>query len=243
VNNFQKTISQYAVYFEELRSRLVSLVKVFAIVFSVGFFVAPSFIKIMMSYIHFDGVTIVTTSPFQLVDLAMSIGFFLACIITIPLFIYHLYSFLRPGLLPKERKFFIFSLPLGLGLFLLGFFYSCIMLYLAIGLIAQVNIDLGVVNYWDISIFISQMILTSSLLGLLFIFPLIMTFLIRLEILTVEFLRSKRRHAIVVIFIIVSLLPPTDGLSLVLMAAPLILIYELTVLFNRKSKHGRRLTT
>jgi sec-independent protein translocase protein TatC len=136
-------------------------------------------------------------------------------------------------LLPKERKIFVLSMPLGVLLFLIGFLYGCGMLYYGIKLIAQTNISLGVVNYWDINTFISQIVLTSSLLGLLFIFPLVITFLIRLGIISVNFLRSKRRHAIVVIFIIVSLLPPTDGLSLILMAAPLVLIFEFTVLFNR----------
>ena len=116
------------------------------------------------------------------------------------------------------------------------------MLYFAVNLMAQTNVGLGVANYWDISIFISQMVLTSALLGILFIFPLVITFLIRLGVMTVDFLKSKRRHAIVIIFIIVSLLPPTDGLSLVLMSAPLVLIYEFTILFNRKNNHGRSLT-
>lgn len=199
-----------------------------------GFFATSYAVKFMMSHINFEGVTIVTTSPFQLVDLAMSMGFFFACAISIPIFVYHLYSFLKPGLLPKERKIFILSLPLGLFLFLLGFFYSAVMLYYAIGVISKLNVSLGVANYWDISTFISQMILTSSLLGLLFIFPLVITFLIRLGIISIEFLRSKRKHSIVAICIIVSLLPPTDGLSLILMAAPLVIIFELTVLFNRK---------
>ncbi len=242
MNNFQKTLSKYAVYFEELRSRLFSLTKIFVIIFAVGFFVAPQVIKFMMKYLNdFKDVMIVTTSPFQLIELSMSLGFFFACAITIPIFIYHLYSFLKPGLLPKERKFFLFSLPLGLGLFLLGFFYSGAMLYLAIELMAQVNVGLGVANYWDIGTFISQMVLTSALLGVLFIFPLIITFLIRLEIMSVKFLKDKRKHAVVVIFIIVSLLPPTDGLSLILMSAPLVLIYELTILFNRENSRGRHL--
>jgi sec-independent protein translocase protein TatC len=236
VSNLQEGINKYSVYFEELRRRLFLLTKIFVGVFAIGFLSSPSLIKLMMGVINFEGVTIVTTSPFQLVDLAMSMGFFFACIITIPIFIYHLYSFLKTGLLPKERKIFVLSLPLSLLLFLLGFLYSSIMLYFAIGIIAKVNIGLGVVNYWDIGTFISQIVITSSLLGVLFIFPLIITFLIKIGIISFEFLRSKRKHAIVIIFIIVSLLPPTDGLSLVLMAAPLILIFELTVLFNRRKK-------
>ena len=196
----------------------------------------------MLKYVDISGVTLVTTSPFQLIELAMSMGFFTACIFTVPIFVYHLYAFLKSALLPKERRVFLFSIPLGIGLFLIGFLYGCGMLYYGIKLIAKTNVSLGVVNYWDINIFISQIVLTSSLLGLLFIFPLVITFLIRLGILSVSFLRSKRKHAIVVIFIFVSLLPPTDGLSLILMAVPLMLIFELTVLFNRKN-YGRNLIT
>jgi sec-independent protein translocase protein TatC len=241
VNNFQRIIAKYAEYFEELRSKLVLLVKIFAIVFCVGFFGVSPIIRLLLKYLSMNGVTIITTSPFQLVNLAMSIGFFIACVVTTPIFIYFLYSFLKPALLPKEIKFFLLALPLGLVLFLIGFLYSSVMLYYALRLIANLNVSLGVANYWDISSYVFQIVLTSSLLGLLFIFPLVITFLIRLGIISVDFLRSKRKHAIVIIFIIVSLLPPTDGLSLILMSVPLVLIFELTVFFNRKNNRGRNL--
>ncbi len=243
MNNFQKSFSKYAVYFEELRRRLFSLTKIFVIIFALGFFATSPAIKFIMSHLDIKGVTIVTTSPFQLIDLAMSVGFFTACIITIPIFIYHLYSFLKPGLLVSERKIFILSLPFSLLLFITGFVYGAGMLYMGVKLIATVNVGLGVANYWDISTFISQIVLTSSLLGLLFIFPIVIRFLIKVEMLSIDFLKSKRRHAVVVILIIVSLLPPTDGLSLILMAVPLVLIFELTILFNRKNNNGRSLTT
>lgn len=243
MNNFQKIIIKYLDYFEELRSRLLLLVKIFVIAFFLGFFCSSPIIKLLLKYLSVEGVTIVTTSPFQLVDLAMSIGFFIACVGTIPFFLYYLYLFLKPALLPKEISFFVLSIGFGFILFFVGFLYSAIMLYNAIKIISVVNVTLGVANYWDITSYIYQIILTSTLLGLLFIFPLVITFLIRLGVISVDFIKSKRRHAIVIIFIIVSLLPPTDGLSLILMALPLILIFEVTVFFNRISKHSRQLLT
>lgn len=241
MNKFQETLSKYGVYFEELRGKLLFLTKLFVIIFAIGFFLTTPAIKFMMRYIDIAGVTIVTTSPFQLLDLAMSVGFFTACIIIVPLFVYQLYSFLKPGLLRKERKAFLLSLPIAFLLFLLGFSYSCGILYYGIKLIAQVNVGIGIANYWNITTFISQIVLTSSLLGLLFIFPMVITFLIKLGVMTINMLKSKRRHAIVIIFIIVSLLPPTDGVSLVMMSLPLVIIFELTVLLNRNS--GRQLVT
>ncbi len=243
MNNFQRSLAKYGVYFEELRAKLLFLTKVFVICFIIGFLVTTPVIRFFIAYFNITDVTIVTTSPFQLIEFAMSVGFFSACIITLPIFIYHLYSFLKPGLLKAERKIFVLSLPLGLLLFIFGFLYGGGMLYYGIKLMAKVNASIGIANYWDITKFVSQIVLTSSLLGLLFTFPLILTFLMRLGIVSVNFLRSKRRHAFVVVFILVSLLPPTDGLSLILMAAPLVLLFELTVFLNRKNNNGRNLLT
>lgn len=236
MNTFQQNLAPYAAYLNGFRRRLLTVVKIFALVFVVVFLNTGPIIRILLRYLQMDKVSVVTTSPFQLVELAMSIGFFVACVVTIPLCIYYLYSFLKPALRRHERRYFLLSVPLGVLLFCIGFLYSSVMLYYAVRLIAVVNTNLGVANYWDISTFIYQIVLTSTLLGLMFLFPLVMTVLIRVGVLTVEFLRSKRRHAIVVIFIIVSLLPPTDGVSLVLMAVPLVLIYEITVWSNRRSR-------
>lgn len=240
MNKFQEGLSKYSHYFEGFRRKIVLLVKIFAVVFVIAFLNAGPVIKILLKYLTMKGVTVVTTSPFQLVEVAMSIGFFLACVVVIPICIYYLYVFLKPALFRKEQRFFLLSLPLALVLFAIGFLYSVVMLYYAIRLIAVVNVTLGVANYWDISNFIYQIVFTSTLLGLLFMFPLVITLLVRIGLITVEFLRTKRRHAVAVIFVIVSLLPPTDGLSLILMAVPLVLIYEITVLVNRR-KPGRLL--
>ncbi|QQR82434.1 twin-arginine translocase subunit TatC [Candidatus Campbellbacteria bacterium] len=242
MNSFEETLSQYGTYFEELRQAILTVTKVFVGVFALGFFATSPAVRFILEHVRISGVTVVTTSPFQLVELAMSVGFFCACVVVVPLFVFRVYSFLKPGLFPAERTFFAWSAPFGLGLFITGFTYGCVMLYYAIKIIAQVNIGLGVSNYWDISSFISQMVLTSALLGLLFLFPLVITFLVRLGIVDAAFLKSKRKHAIAGIFILVSLLPPTDGVSLILMAVPMIIIFELTVVFNKGKNRGRLLT-
>lgn len=234
MNNFQKNLSKYGIYLDELRRKLLFLTRIFAISFVVGFFITSPTIKFVLKNFNIQDVVVVTTSPFQLIDFAMSVGFFFASVITLPIFVYYLYSFLKPGLLPRERRIFLISLPLSLLLFLFGFLYGGGMLYYGIKLIAKLNTEIGVANYWDINTFVSQIVLTSSLLGLLFTFPLVLTFLVRLGFFDIRFLKSKRRHTFAGIFVLVSLLPPTDGVSLILMALPLILLFELTIIFNRK---------
>lgn len=241
MSSFRDYIEQYSAYFGEIRRRVVILIKIFGFSFFCGFLIAGPIIHLFVKYLSIQNVTIVTSSPFQLLDLSMSIGFFFGVVIVTPFLIYQLYAFLRPGLLAFERKMFLSLIPVALLLFFIGFMYGFITLYLAMRMIAQVNITLGVVNLWDIGRFASEIVLTSSLLGVTFEFPIIITFLIKIGLLSVDFLRTKRKHAVVVIFIFVSLLPPTDGLSLVLMATPLVVIYEITVLLNSRNKTRRLL--
>ena len=80
----------------------------------------------------------------------------------------------------------------------------------------------------------SQIIITATLLGVLFQFPIVVSYLIRMGLLDVAVLRSKRKIAVFIIFIFATLLPPTDGLSLIAMVLPLTLLYELTILANSR---------
>lgn len=232
MDQINKYISKYSEYLEEIRSRLYKVVIVFIVFFGIGFFFTAPFLKFFIGFLKIKNVVITTTSPFQMIDLAMSVGIFFAMIVTLPVFIYQTYLFLRSGLLKSEKKFFFILMPISLILFIVGFVYGFITLYYALKLIAEVNVNMGIVNLWDISRFMSQMIITSALLGIIFQFPILVTFLVRINILNIDFLRSKRRHAFVMIFIFVALLPPTDGLSLLVMTLPLIFIYEATILAN-----------
>jgi sec-independent protein translocase protein TatC len=236
MEEWKKHLAKYSDYFDDLRQFLYKIAVIFISTFAIGFFLATPMLKFLLSLLRLDTVVVAATSPFQIVDLAMNIGVFFAIMVIIPVFVYYLYAFLKPGLLPHERKIFFSFLPAALLLFVIGFLYGFTTMYWALRMIAEVNVNLGVVNLWDISRFVSQMVLTSALLGLIFEFPIVVSFLIKLNILKVEFLKAKRRHAVVIIFIFVSLLPPTDGLSLLIMALPLLLIYELTILFNSRFK-------
>lgn len=240
MESLQSYFVKYSEYFEDIRHRFLFLVKLFLCVFFVVFFVTTPSIKLWLTHFSIKDVVIVTTSPFQLLDVSMSIAMFFALIVVTPFLIYHVYAFLKPGLLKRERRIFMLLIPVSLVLFCVGFSYGFLTLYYATEAIAQINVSIGIVNYWDIGKFFSQIIFSASLLGLLFEFPLIITFLIRSGFVAVDFLRSKRRHAIAIIFLFVSLLPPTDGISLILMATPMVFIYELTILLNSRIGYRRK---
>jgi len=227
---------EYLPFLEDLHKRLYRSVVLFCIVFVVGFMSTGFLIKYALIVMHVEGVTIATTSPFQFADLAMDCGFFLASLVIFPYLTLSLFRFVSPGLTKQEKRKIFLTVPISIILFVVGFIYGIAIFYYGLSFLAQVNINLGVANIWDISMFISQIFLTASLLGILFEFPIFLTLLIRLGFVNAHYLRSKRKVAIVAIFVFVSLLPPTDGISLILMSVPLAGLYELTLLLNNK-KH------
>lgn len=234
---FTEKIKQYLPYLEDLRRRLVWSTLIFCTVFIVGFFSAGKIITYFVHLFDIDNVVLATSSPFQFAGLAMDIGFFSALLITLPLVIFHIFSFTSSALTMKEKKWFFLSIPISLFLFCLGFFYSFLILYYSFDLLARLNESFGIKNIWDIGTFLSQIFITSSLLGIVFQFPIILTVFIRLSVFNVDFLKAKRRIAMFAIVVLTALLPPTDGLSLLAMVVPLIVLYEATILINLNKKH------
>ncbi len=227
-------ILKFTPYLDDIRNRLYRLAILFTIIFIAGFFLTKSILKFTLSFFNINNVVIATTSPFQFADLSINIGLFLAFVICCPILEYNIYMFLRPALTGKERMIFLSLIPLTIVLFVIGFLYGFFIMYYALVLLAQINDFIGIQNIWDIGMFLSQIVSTSTLLGVLFQFPIIFTFIIRSGLISVESLREKRRISVLIIFIFTSLLPPTDGLSLIAMALPLILLYEFTIYANSK---------
>lgn len=229
----QQKFDAYSPYLDDIRKKVLHLVLFFIFFFIAGFFLVGPILKFIITFFKIENVTVTTTSPFQFIDLAVNVGMLTALIFCTPIAVYYIYSFLSDGLHAKEKKFFFVLLPIGLALFLIGFSYGFAVLYYALNAIAAINITLGVVNLWAIDIFLSQITLTAALLGIIFQFPIALTFLIRIDMINIDLLKRYRRHAIAAIFVLTSLLPPTDGLSLLVMVLPLVAMYELTILANR----------
>jgi sec-independent protein translocase protein TatC len=226
--------TKYSPFLLDLHKRLYRVAIFFIIFFISGFFFSGFLIRKVLLLMNLSNVTVIATSPFQFASVAMDFGIFVAVILTLPYLLFNIYAFIFPALTKKEKVSFFISIPGSIFLFFLGFFYGFSLLYYGIETLAQLNLALGIQNFWDIQAFISEVFVTSVLLGILFEFPLFLIFLIKLGFMKVDFLIKNRRIALFTIFLFVSLLPPTDGLSLILMSVPLIMLYEITILFNRK---------
>lgn len=237
MDSFSEKYEKYYPYLEDLRKRIYIGFVLFAVFFIIGFFQTSNILRFIISNFDVKNVVIATTSPFQFTDLATNIGFFVAVIVTIPYFIYSLYAFIFPALTKRERRWFYSSIPLCLILFAMGFIYALFILLYTLQILADINSNAGIQNIWNVSDFMVQVFMTASFLGLFFEFPIIITFMLKMRILTLKIVKDKRRFAYFLIFCIVALLPPTDGISLIVISLPLILLYEVTILVNNKYKY------
>ena len=232
MENLQTKLAAYTPYFEAIRKKLISLAIVFGVFFILGFIETGSVIKLVLGVFKLHNVTVVTTSPFQLLNLSTTIAMISGSTAFFLVLIYHSYRFMRDGLRKKERKLFFFLVTSGIFLFILGVLYGFGVLYVYLESVAHINLDLGVQNVWDITTFLSQMILTSIFLGFVFQFPILLTFFIRIGMLRADYLRRKRKIAFIVIFLFVGFLPPPDIFSTFIEAFPLIVLYELAIRVN-----------
>lgn len=237
MEEFKSFVSKFTPYLEDIRRRLYYTAFFFALAFVGGFFGTRYILHAILSIFELNNVSIVTTSPFQFADLSIDIGIFFAFLISFPVLIYNIYSFFGPAFNKREKRVMLFLVPCSLILFIFGFFYGFAIMYYALMILAEINIQVGIKNIWDVGMFLSQIILTSALLGALFQFPLMMTLLVRFGLLNIALLKEKRRISYFIIVVFVTLLPPTDGLSLLAMALPLVFLYEVTIFVNSWGKH------
>ncbi len=232
MEKFTQKFAVYFDYFENIRKRVFSLAVVFFVFFVVGFFQAGNILRMIINVFNLKDATIVTSSPFQFLDLATKVGVYTGLIVCLPLLIFFMYNFWKDGLNKKEKKLFFILLPISFLLFASGFAYCSIILYFYLNSISAINLAFGIKNVWDISSFLSQIILASVSIGLAFQFPIVLTFLIRIGLVKVDYLREKRFFAIAAIFIFVGFLPPPDIFSTILEAFPLIVLYQITIWAN-----------
>jgi len=163
--------------------------------------------------------------------MAITASFVIGLIIAFPYVFYEIWSFISPGLYDKEKKLsrgsvFFVSLLFSMGI-LFGYY---IVSPLSINFLANFNLDPGtVVNEFDIVSFVSTVTMLVLACGILFQLPVVVYFLTKAGIITPQLMRQFRRHSIVVILILSAILTPPDPMSQLLIAFPLLLLYEISI--------------
>lgn len=237
-SELQKVIDKYFPYLLEIRKRLFFVAAIFLVFSLVGFIYYERIVKLILGIFNFEGVNVVFTSPFQFVNLAINSGLIVGLIVVFPLFIIQVLGFLKPALKKKEYKMVLSLLPASIFLFIVGFSFGIVVMRYVISIFYERSVAFSVGNLLDITLLLSQTLITSVLMGIGFQFPIVLTVLMRLKVIKLAALKKGRLLAYGVSIVFAALLPPTDLLSLVLLTLPLVILYEVTLLLNRKKLGG-----
>lgn len=226
-------------HFAELRRRLLWVLVIFSLGFGVGWFIAPAVQKFLtwplMSV--WPGGSMIYTGLADGLLIQFDLAMLFAIFITIPFVLWHLWAFVAPGLHRKEKNFIAPILILSPVLFLIGAAFAFYILFpIAFGFFVQLNQSAPVPTAFLPSTrdYLSFSIGLLKIFGVAFQLPLVMVLLNRLGIFPRRIAVKSRRYAIVIIFIVAAILTPPDIVSQCLLAAPLMALFELALLFMKK---------
>ena len=155
-------------------------------------------------------------------------------ILGFPYILYELWKFISPALYEKERKhaklfIFVSSLLFFLGV-LFGYF---VVVPMSVNFFATFKVSDVVKNQFSIDSYIGMVKTSVVASGLFFELPIIIYFLTKLGLVTPEFLRKYWKYAVIIILIVAAIVTPPDVVSQTIVAIPMLLIYEVSILISK----------
>ena len=225
-------------HLEELRWRIIySLIGIV-----VGTILAWIFIDFLIDYILLkpardSGADLQNLKPFGQLFLYVQVAIMIGIILSIPNIFYQFWRFISPALRKTEKKYVSAIVIFSSICFLSGISFAYfVMLPLALKFAAQFGSE-AIKNQFAIDEYMSIIISVMLAAGVVFELPMISFFLSKLGILKPSFMRKYRRHAIIVILILAAFLTPgADPVSQIILAVPLVVLYEISIFISKISQ-------
>ena len=181
--------------------------------------------------INSNPVQLINTTMAGQFNLHLSLAFNTALLLAIPYLLWELWGFVRPALTAGEQRrgrFFVLQVSL---CFFTGVLFGYFMLApLSVNFLSTYTVSGEISNMIDISSYLSLVLNMTFVCGLIFLLPVLTSLLSGMGLLTAEFMRKYRRHAIIVLALLAAFVTPPDAVSMVLVLMPLYGLYELSIL-------------
>lgn len=184
---------------------------------------------------------LITTSVTEGFDITLNLILSSAVFLSFPFWLWQLYLFIRAGLEPNEKHLVRACFLLSPLLFYAG---TLFLVYLAFPPLLQFfigfNADFAAHALQflpKMSEYLNLLLNLGIMFGFAFQLPIVVIIMVRLGLVSIETLAQKRKYAIVLIFIIAAILTPPDVISQIMLALPLLILYELSIMLSKTLKN------
>ncbi len=262
VSEPEETDMSFWEHLDALRPRLIRSVAAMLVFFVVAFFFGDSLMSVVtgpmsewfptnrlfawMADAMSSEVLRINSDPVQLINTAMagqlnlhlSIAFHTALLLAIPYLLWEMWGFVRPALTTKEQRrgrFFVLQVS---SCFFTGVLFGYFVLApLSVNFLSGYRVSSTIANMIDISSYMSLVLNMTFVCGLIFLLPVLSSLLARMGVLTADFMRKYRRHAVVVLAVLAAFVTPPDAVSMILVLIPLYGLYELSILVAARGEN------
>lgn len=168
----------------------------------------------------------------------MSTAFWMSVVTAMPYLFFEIWNFIRPALYPNEQKGVKRALCVGTVMFFIGVLVGYFMVYpLTLRFLSTYELSAEIENRISLNSYIDNFMVLVLCMGLAFELPLVAWLLSLMGVVNKAFLRKYRKHAIVIIVAVAAIITPTgDPFTLSVVAIPLCLLYELSILLIKEKK-------
>lgn len=181
-------------------------------------------------------IEIITTNFGEEFIAAIKYAFMGGLVFGFPYVFYEMWSFIRPGLYPKEQKATRSVIFICSFLFFLGIAFGHLVIT-PLGVNFLVNFDVpSVENTSTLASFVAYMVMFTVPAAIVFQLPVLVYFLARFGLVTAKGMRTYRRHSIVGILVLASILTPPDVVTQILIGIPLYILYELSIFVAQRAE-------
>lgn len=217
-------------HLRELRTRLMTCVFCLLVSSVAGLNFAPRIVDLLTDIGKKYGYTYVFIAPQELLLQYFSIALLAGVCITLPMILYHIWAFVKPGLQKNENALFSSAIFFGLICFIGGILFAYkVMLPFMLHFLMGVSVGSEIAAYVSVQNYISFLLTIFIVFGIIFELPVVCVLLTQMGLLKVEWMKKGRKAVIILIFVIAAFITPPDIVSQIMVAVPMVGLYELSI--------------
>lgn len=192
----------------------------------------PDFITFRLLGIHPDKVDLMNVGLTEQFMIHMKTSFYVGFLLASPYILYQIFAFVSPGLYENERKYAVKLVGGVYVMFMVGTALNYLAIFpMTVNFLGNYKVSEDVANMLTLQSYMDTLLMMNLVMGIVFELPMICWLLGKLGLINASWMRTYRRHAIVIILIASAIITPTgDAFTLSIVFLPIWLLYEVSIL-------------